>query len=951
MAQQPEEQTHLDFLGVIPEKRKNNTTRWRAIIFICGNKFNGSSVASAAEAARQYDLMAYKRDGANAVLNFSLSEEQRAELDGMTWEQLMASFRSRTKFGKSSRFRGVSWRETRWRAYINGYDGKTTHLGFFDDEVEAALAYDTAARRLRGMAAVLNFPNGPPLGYEAARGGGDGGVEAAVLATAAAAGAGGPSGSSSGVAEGPSANGTAGPATATIPATAGAAGSLVPVSDAGRPQAAKRKRADSDGDGDGDSDGDGDGAVAAGAPPPPGVSAPADAKPGKSSRFRGVSWSKTRWRALIRDLNGKNMHLGLFDHEVQAALAYDTAALLFRGTSAVLNFPDGPPPGYGAGRGGGDGDVEAIALATAAAVGADGPKSSTGTAGAATATIPAVAAAAAAGSVSVTAVGGQQEAKRKRTDDVDDDEGDEGDDGNGVVAVGVPPPHSEQLMASFQADAKPGKTSRFRGVSWLMSRWQSGIRDSGKRIYLGVFEDEVEAALAYDTAARRLKGTAAVLNFPNGPPPGYEAVSGGGGGGVEGAVIATAAAAGADRPGTGSGTAGAATATIPATAGAAAAADSLPVPAVGDQQDANRKRTDDDGDGGNGGGDGGVGIAASVPPPPPLPRPEQPKAPLPAHAKSSNASCFRGVRRVGMKWGASIRDRDGKVMQLGMFADEVAAALAYDNTALVVRGMSAVLNFPDGPPPGYGAGRGGGGGVAAAILAMAAAVGAEGPKSSNGTAGAATSTIPVTGAAAAGSVSEPAVGDQQEAKRKRTDGDDDDEGDGDNGNGAVAGCVPPPHSAQLMASFQADAKPSKTSRFRGVSWNLTRWRALIRGPNGKTVHLGRFDDDVDAALAYDAAALRLRGRPCSISRMGLRPGMGQVAEEEEAVVLKPPPSARRRPSLSAPMATTAMAVTRATMAMVPSLLACRHRPPSGQWPPAKRPASWACTGRRRSGGR
>ena len=55
---------------------------------------------------------------------------------------------------KPSSFRGVSWEKTgrKWRARIQGirHDGKKQHLGLFDDEQEAAQAFDTAARRLRG---------------------------------------------------------------------------------------------------------------------------------------------------------------------------------------------------------------------------------------------------------------------------------------------------------------------------------------------------------------------------------------------------------------------------------------------------------------------------------------------------------------------------------------------------------------------------------------------------------------------------------------------------------------------------------------------------------------------------------------------------------------------------------------------------------------------------------
>lgn len=62
----------------------------------------------------------------------------------------------------SSSFKGVFRAENgRWCAQINPDGNKTIHLGTFDTEEEAALAYDTVARVHHGEFARLNFPDLP----------------------------------------------------------------------------------------------------------------------------------------------------------------------------------------------------------------------------------------------------------------------------------------------------------------------------------------------------------------------------------------------------------------------------------------------------------------------------------------------------------------------------------------------------------------------------------------------------------------------------------------------------------------------------------------------------------------------------------------------------------------------------------------------------------------------
>lgn len=57
-------------------------------------------------------------------------------------------------------------------------------------------------------------------------------------------------------------------------------------------------------------------------------------------------------------------------------------------------------------------------------------------------------------------------------------------------------------------------TSGFKGVSrWHDGRWQSGIKINQKRIALGLFRSKIDAARAYDKAAKVHHGEFASPNF------------------------------------------------------------------------------------------------------------------------------------------------------------------------------------------------------------------------------------------------------------------------------------------------------------------------------------------------------------------------------------------------------------------------------------------------------
>jgi hypothetical protein len=58
-------------------------------------------------------------------------------------------------------------------------------------------------------------------------------------------------------------------------------------------------------------------------------------------------------------------------------------------------------------------------------------------------------------------------------------------------------------------------SSQYKGVCWhkCKKKWCVSISKSGERTYLGRFEDEIEAAMAYDRKAEELFGEFAYLNF------------------------------------------------------------------------------------------------------------------------------------------------------------------------------------------------------------------------------------------------------------------------------------------------------------------------------------------------------------------------------------------------------------------------------------------------------
>ena len=70
---------------------------------------------------------------------------------------------------------------------------------------------------------------------------------------------------------------------------------------------------------------------------------------------------------------------------------------------------------------------------------------------------------------------------------------------------------------AYHTKKRSGAThSKYKGIHWRKKhkKWVARIMFEGKRIYLGCFRNEIEAAKAYDRAARKYHGEFASLNFP-----------------------------------------------------------------------------------------------------------------------------------------------------------------------------------------------------------------------------------------------------------------------------------------------------------------------------------------------------------------------------------------------------------------------------------------------------
>ncbi|QDZ21216.1 AP2-like ethylene-responsive transcription factor [Chloropicon primus] len=149
------------FRGVTKHRRSG---RWEAHIWVreTGKQVYLGGYEREDHAAEAFDVAALKCKGSKAKINFEIQkyEELLKYIHTITLDELVMAVRRQSQgFARgSSKFRGVTRHPNgRWEARIGMPGSKHIYLGLFNEEQEAARAYDRALVKLRGGQAATNF--------------------------------------------------------------------------------------------------------------------------------------------------------------------------------------------------------------------------------------------------------------------------------------------------------------------------------------------------------------------------------------------------------------------------------------------------------------------------------------------------------------------------------------------------------------------------------------------------------------------------------------------------------------------------------------------------------------------------------------------------------------------------------------------------------------------------
>lgn len=247
---------------------------------------------------RQILGLAYGDRRQVAHLNGNRLDNRRSNLRICSHKEIQGG---RKSSNRGTVFKGVIKSDSSWAAYITS-DRKTRRLGTFRDPVVAALAYDKAAREIHGEFALLNFPDIKEYDLPSRR------IPSSMYRGVSWYKAG-----------------------KKWKATIGVRKTLIHIgyfeSEIDAALAYDKAAREAYGD-----------SALLNFPDITTYELPSPRK--TSSIYKGVSWYKAgkKWKATI---GGRKMitHLGYFDSELEAAIAYDHAAVDFYGDDAKLNFP------------------------------------------------------------------------------------------------------------------------------------------------------------------------------------------------------------------------------------------------------------------------------------------------------------------------------------------------------------------------------------------------------------------------------------------------------------------------------------------------------------------------------------------------------------------------------------------------------------------------------------